>query len=85
MRVVRLTVVPDADGMLRFAIPAAEAGRFEAEVRLTPVPAADGAPEPPRTIHPSYPPGWEHVYGSIQDETFVRPPDLPLTPVEPLG
>lgn len=84
MRVVQLTVTPDADGVLRFAIPADEAaGGFEAVVVLTPVPVANGTH--PRTIHPGYPPGWERVYGSIQDETFVEPPDLPVTPVEPLG
>ncbi len=73
MRVVQLTVTPDADGVLRFAIPAGmgAAARFEVAVVLTPVPAANGvhAPKEPQKL--GYPPGWERVYGSIPDETFV--------------
>lgn len=84
MRVVQLTATSDADGVLRLAIPAGgAAGRFEVAVVLTPLPGTNGTHQ--RAIHPGYPPGWERVYGSIQDETFVEPPDLPVTPVEPLG
>lgn len=86
MRVVQLTVAPDADGVLRFAIPAGAgaAARFEVAVVLTPLPAANGVHAPKTPQAAGYPPGWERVYGSIQDDTFVAPPDLPLTPVEPL-
>ena len=87
MRVVRLTVVPDADGVLRFAIPAGvgAGGSFEVAVVLTPLPTANGVHAAKSPEELGYPPGWEKVYGSIQDETFEAPPDLPLTPVEPLG
>ncbi len=86
MRVVQLTVTPDADGVLRFAIPAgAEGVRFRADVVLTPLPAENGKHAAPTAEDRGWPPGWERVYGSVQDETFVEPPDLPFTPVEPLG
>lgn len=46
MRVVQLTVKPDADGVLRFAIPAGAAppGGYDVAVVLTPtaVPTANG-------------------------------------------
>lgn len=85
MRVVQLTVAPDADGVLRFAIPAgAGAGRFEVAVVLTPLPATNGVHSAKTPQELGYPPGWERVYGSVQDETFVAPPDLPVTPVESL-
>ncbi|MBN9518240.1 hypothetical protein J0H58_06930 [bacterium] len=71
MRVVQLTVVPDADGVLRFAIPAgAGEGRFEVAVVLTPVPAANGVHAPKGL---GWPPGYfEKTAGSIPDLTFER-------------
>lgn len=73
MRVVRLTVVPGEDGMLRFAIPAAEAGRFEVEVRLTPLPTANGKHSAPTPEELGWPPGYfERTAGSIPDPTFER-------------
>jgi hypothetical protein len=86
MRVVQLTVTPDADGVLRFAIPAGDGqtSRFEVAVVLTPVPTANGAHPAKTPAELGYPPGWEKVYGSIQDDTFRVYPPPPLRPVEPL-
>lgn len=82
MRVVQLTVTPDADGVLRIAIPAGDAaGGFEAVVVLTPVPAANGKHASPSPDDRGWPPGYfENVVGSIEDDTFCRPPQPQLGP-----
>ncbi len=74
MRVVQLTVAPDADGVLRFAIPAgAGAGRFEVAVVLTPLPAVNGTHRPTTPEGLGWPPGYfERTAGSIPDPTFER-------------
>lgn len=82
MRVVQLTVVPDADGLLRFAIPAdGPAGRFEVAVVLTPVPATNGTSAKRTPEELGWPPGYlETVVGAIEDDRFERPPQLALGP-----
>ncbi len=75
MRVVQLTVAPDADGVLRFAIPAAEGagGTFEVAVVLTPLPAANGVHAAKTPEELGWPPGYfEKTAGSIPDPTFER-------------
>jgi hypothetical protein len=74
MRVVQLTVAPDADGVLRFAIPAGDAaGRFEVAVVLTPVPATNGVHPAKKPEELGWPPGYfEKTAGSIPDPTFER-------------
>jgi hypothetical protein len=87
MRIVQLTVVSDADGLLRFAIPAdGPAGRFEVAVVLTPIPTTNGTAAKRTPEELGWPPGYfERTAGSIPDETFQVHPSPPLRPVEPLG
>jgi hypothetical protein len=83
MRVVRLTVVPDADGMLRFAIPAenSEVGGVEVVAMLTPPPAVNAVHDAKTPEERGWPPGYfENVVGSIEDDTFCRPPQLEFGP-----
>ena len=83
MRVVQLTVTPDADGVLRFAIPAGQgaAGPFEVAVVLTAVPTANGAHPAMTPEELGWPPGYfENVVGSIEDDTFCRPPQPQFGP-----
>lgn len=75
MRVVQLTMTPDADGVLRFAIPAGAdaAVRFEVAVVLTPVPATNGVHAPKTPEEFGWPPEYfEKTAGSIPDLTFER-------------
>ena len=81
MRVVQLTVTPDADGVLRFAIPAGPGvtGPVEAAVVIT---ATVNGTAPAKTPEErGWPPGFfENVVGSIEDEAFCRPPQPPYPP-----
>jgi hypothetical protein len=83
MRVVQLTVTPDADGVLRFAIPAGPGvtGPVEAAVVLTPAPTANGTHPAKTPEELGWPPGYfENVVGSIDDETFMRHPQPEYPP-----
>lgn len=69
MNVIRLSATADADGKLRLELPVG-AGEFEVAVVLAPKAAANSTPE-----SRGWPPGFlESTYGSIQDDSFVRPP-----------
>ena len=87
MRVIQVTAKADADGVIRLAIPVGPAGgEYELAVVLNPRPTANGTPRQPAPEELGWPPGFlERTYGSIQDETFVRHPQPPLDPVEPLN
>ena len=73
MQTVRMVVKADADGKLRFDVPAGEAGgEFEVVVVIQPKPPAAGDSPEAR----GWPPGFiEQTYGSIQDEAFRRYPE----------
>lgn len=88
MRVVLITARPDADGVLRLSIPVGpSAGEFEVAVVLSPRPAANGPARPKTPEELGWPPGFlQNVIGSIDDDTFCRPPQPALPPPpEPLG
>ena len=84
MRVIQLTARAGADGRLRFDVPDADAGtEYEVAVVLQTRPSANGRTPTPEER--GWPPGYfESTFGSITDETFERPPQPPLTPVEAL-
>ena len=82
MRVIQLTARAGADGRLRFDVPDADAGtEYEVAVVLQTRPSANGrAPTPEER---GWPPGYFESIGHL-DDTFVRPSQPPLTPVEAL-
>ena len=82
MRVVRLTVTPDADGVLRFAIPAGEGDTSGVEVAVVMASPTTNGARPAKTPEElGWPPGFfENVVGSIEDDTFCRPPQLEFGP-----
>jgi len=60
-----------ADGKLRLEVPVGQPDtEFEVEVKARPVRAAGK----------DWPPGYFDLFGSIDDETFVRPPQGELPP-----
>jgi hypothetical protein len=84
MRIVQITAKPDPDGVLRLSIPVGPSeGEFEVAVVLSPRPATNGTTRAKTPEELGWPPGFfESTYGSITDETFVRPPQpFPLREV----
>ena len=80
MSEITLSATAGADGRLHFDIPA-EAGEYEVRVTLTPKPAGNGTGRKPTPQELGWPQGFfENVCGSIDDDTFVRPPQLPFPP-----
>jgi uracil-DNA glycosylase len=88
MRVIQLTAKAGPDGKLHLTIPGGAAdAEYEVAVVVQPKP-------PPRTFPEGYKPtpeelGWppgflEQMYGSIDDDKFIRHPQPPADPVEPL-
>jgi len=79
MRVIQLTAGAGADGRLRLDVPDADADT-EYDVVLTAKVSADRKPIPEEL---GWPKGYfESTFGRVTDDTFVRPPQLPLEPVE---
>lgn len=81
MRVVQMTVAPDENGVLRFEIPtgAERASQYRLAVVITPVDKTAKQKTPEEL---GWPPGYfENVVGSIDDETFCRPPQ-PVWPAD---
>lgn len=73
MTTIKLTATAGPDGVVRLAVPVGDAGG-EYDIVLTPKPPAITTPE-----GRGWPPGFfETVIGSIDDDTFVRPPQPPL-------
>lgn len=84
MRVIRVLAVADADGKFRLDLPLGPAGStYQLEVRVTPDYALDWPQGEPTPESLGWPAGFlEATYGSITDETFVRPPQpIPLREV----
>ncbi|MBX9579070.1 MAG: hypothetical protein K2X87_02080 [Gemmataceae bacterium] len=76
MRVIRILAVADADGKFRLDLPLGPPGSvYELEVRVEPNYGLDGPPPGPTPEELGWPAGFfDATYGSITDETFVRPP-----------
>ena len=71
MKTIETTLTAGSDKLLRLMIPVDEANRqYRMVIVLTPEPAPA-----PTASENGWPPGyWESVYGSIQDESFIRHP-----------
>lgn len=79
MRVIHLSATAGPDGVLRLSVPVGAAGEFEVAVVVAPKPPA----KTPEEL--GWPPGYfEHVIGSVTDETFVAPPRESVKPVPAL-
>lgn len=76
MRTIRLSQKTDKDGSLSLVIPLGKAEQeYDVVIVLEPKPAN------PTPEELGWPPGYfENTYGSIDDETFVRPPQGELPP-----
>ena len=71
MRTIETTQTAGPDKLLHLTIPVDEANR---PYRLVIVLVRESTSEPPAE-QDGWPPGyWESVYGSIQDESFIRHP-----------
>lgn len=84
MRVIQVSAKADPDGVIRLSIPVgAGGGEYELAVVVSPRPAVNGTAGGKTPEELGWPPGFlESTYGSIQDETFVRPPQpFPLREV----
>ena len=68
MATIRVTTVAGADGVVRLAIPVGEAGG-EYDVVVTPT-----APPLKTPAELAWHEFLDKTYGSIDDDTFVRPP-----------
>lgn len=82
MQVVRVSARSDPDGVLRLTIPVGSpGGEFEVAVVVTPRPAVNGPARPKTPEELGWPPGFlERTFGSIDDDSFVRPPQPPPDP-----
>lgn len=88
MRVIHLSATAGPDGVLRLSVPVGAAGEYEVAVVVAPKsPATGGEPSAPAKTPEElgWPPGYfEHVIGSVTDETFVAPPRESVKPVPAL-
>lgn len=83
MSAIRLSAKAGVDCVLHLDVPVGEPGVFDVVVQVTPVGA-----DAPRQLTPEEL-GWSpefirNVMGSIDDDTFVRPPQPIYDPVPPL-
>jgi hypothetical protein len=86
MRVLQLASKAGPDGIVRLELPLGAANEeFELAIVITPKYTANGAAKPKTPVELGWPPGFfENVIGSIDDDTFRVPPELPFEQREPL-
>ncbi len=83
MSTIRLTAKAGVDGVLHLDVPVGQAGVFDVVVQVSPTNGVEPRKPTPEEL------GWSPefirtVVGSIDDDTFVRPPQPIYEPVPPL-
>jgi len=86
MRVLQLAAKADSNGIIRLELPLGSANEeFELAIVVSPKPTANGTAKTKTLEELGWPPGFfEKTYGSIGDDTFCEPEELPFEETEPL-
>jgi hypothetical protein len=83
MSTIRLSAKAGVDRVLHLDVPVGEPGEFDVVVQVTPV--GTDAPRKPTPEELGWSPDFiQNVMGSIDDDSFVRPPQPRYDPVPPL-
>jgi hypothetical protein len=86
MRVMQIAAKAGPDGIIHLALPLGTANEeFELAIVISPKQIANGTTKQKTPEELGYPPGFfENVIGSIDDDTFCEPPELPFEERESL-